>query len=210
MQRCDIPHNVTTFAFISKAPGKHPDKCKPDFQAKFDMGNCTSNSVRSLVGNVTYVKQKLTFPNIKSPVRPSENVLLISEVVDMFTPQSGFTMDPYPVTLRPRIASMRTARSCTVIEKDEVYSSLLSVKSEKKELSTQFKDKITVSSDLNSDLSAQISTLTSRNSNTINTSVTPVVNEYLNPRDYFHAHSESCEHLPSDMDGIIDSPVHRS
>lgn len=140
----------------------------------------------------------------------------------MFTSQLGSTMDTYARTLTTFIASMRKARSYTAIEKNEVcfklsmarlrllFCPLLSAKSEEKGLKTQFKDQNTVSSDLTSDIYAQIAPVTSNNSNTITPCNSPGLNGNMRPLDDLHAHSGNCEDLPSAVDGTIESIVHMS
>lgn len=98
--------NATEYAVIAKAPGDFQRYLKPDFKAMFHILECTSTRDGSLVGNVAYVKHKLTYPDTKIPLRNTEKRL--TESIDLFTTQPGCTMDPYECTLTTPISALRT------------------------------------------------------------------------------------------------------
>ena len=62
-------------------------------------------------------KEKLLLPGTKSPVLTEEkNVGLLAELINTFCPERGSVLDIYGGTFTTGIASLRTARSCVVIE----------------------------------------------------------------------------------------------
>jgi len=111
------PQNACDLAIIARAPGVLKEGFKPDMKSPYHFVPSKTSRRFAAMSNIPVSKEKLLIPGTKSPVLVEEkNVGLISELVNTFCPERGSVLDMYAGTLTSAIASMRTARSCYVIE----------------------------------------------------------------------------------------------
>jgi len=115
----DYPQNGCDFGIVARAPGTRTDGFKPDLRSPYSLIPSKQKRKFSAVSNVPVSKEKLLKPGTKSPVLTEEkNVSLLSELITTFCPERGSVLDIYAGTFTTAIASMKTARSCTVVEEN--------------------------------------------------------------------------------------------
>lgn len=111
---------MTDYALLARAPGDHPKNFTPDFDSAFHQLPITGKRRSTILQNIPYVKNKLTFHNTRMPVCLTEkNVDLIHELVDLFCPIQGSVLDPFGGAFSTAVACMNSSRSCVSLEADE-------------------------------------------------------------------------------------------
>ncbi len=119
-QEGDFPYGLEEHCIVARLPGAHPDGFNPNFSSNFNLIECNWSRRASIVTNVDLPKNKLCFPNSRKPVRVSEkSVNLLAEIIDLFVPPYGTTMDICAGTMTLPIAALKTSRRCIAVEKDK-------------------------------------------------------------------------------------------
>ncbi len=114
-----FPHGMQEDCIIARLPGAHPDGFNPNFYSNFNLIECSWLRCASIVTNVDLPKNKLCYPKSRKPVRTSEKPInLLAEIIDLFVPNYGTTLDLFGGTLTLPIAALKTSRRCIAIEAD--------------------------------------------------------------------------------------------
>ncbi len=113
-----FPQNSCEFALVARSPGSHPDGFKPDFETNFNQVATATQRRHAVMTNVQATKTFLTVPGSKVPFCTKElPILMLHELIDLFTPVDGSVIDPYAGTMTTAAACLQSGRRCTSIEK---------------------------------------------------------------------------------------------
>ncbi len=119
-QENDFPYGLEEYCIVARLPGAHPDGFNPNFNSNFNLIECNWSRRASIVTNVEMPKNKLCFPKSRKPVRVSEKPInLLAEIIDLFVPPYGTTMDLFAGTMTLPIAALKTSRRCIAVESDK-------------------------------------------------------------------------------------------
>ncbi len=116
----DFPSGMEEFCVVARLQGTHPEGFNPKFNTKFNLINCEWSRRSSIVTNVNFPASRLCHPGSRKPFRMSEKPIeLLAEIVDLFVPAYGTTLDPFAGTLTLPIAALKTSRRCIAIESEK-------------------------------------------------------------------------------------------
>lgn len=119
-QEDDFPYGLEEYCIVARLPGSHPDGFNPNFNSNFNLIECNWSRRASIITNVELPKNKLCYPKTRKPVRVSEKPInLLAEIIDLFVPPYGTTMDLFAGSMTLPIASLKTSRRCIAIESEK-------------------------------------------------------------------------------------------
>lgn len=115
----DFPQHHFDLALLAKSPGIHPSGFKPKFNDKAPTLEIDATPRYASAVNVASCGAKLTKPNSRSPICPSEkNPDLLMYVMDLFSPSGGYVIDPFSGSMSTLLASLESNRQCVCLESD--------------------------------------------------------------------------------------------
>jgi len=118
-RRSRCPQNAVENGVVGWTPGTHPQGFKTDFTSEYTLINCTHARKFNVIDNVPVPRRKLRYKGKRKFVRVEEkSTLLISELLQTFSPDGGRILDPFAGTMTTAVACMAKKRHCTVIEPD--------------------------------------------------------------------------------------------
>lgn len=114
------PQSFSEFALVGILPGTSERSFKPDFNSIFHAVNCKVERRFAGIFNVPSVTSKLCRSNSRVPFDTSEQPTeLLSELIDIFTPQGGRVLDAYAGAMSTAIGCLKTGRHCIALEKNK-------------------------------------------------------------------------------------------
>ncbi len=108
-------------ALVAQLPSGNRESFEPNFDTPFNLVNCSNSRRCGVMYNISDPKSKLYKPETRVPFHPEElSPFMLSELIDLFTPQNGRVLDPFAGTMTSAIAAMQTGRTCICVERNDL------------------------------------------------------------------------------------------
>ena len=103
----NFPQKTHETVLIARLHTSKEQSFSPDFDSDFSLVQCSNSRNSSVMSNISKPKSLLYKKGTKIPFHPNElSPFMLSELIDLFTPQCGTVLDLYAGTMTTAIAAM--------------------------------------------------------------------------------------------------------